>query len=355
MLIPLLYNYKKCNMIDFTEIPSANTGNGDQDTFELFARDFFKNLGYEIIEEPARGADNGRDLIIGEIFESNLTKQTEVKRWLVSCKHYAHSGNSVTGKDEQDIKDRIMAHRCNGFIGFYSTVPNESLKFKLSNVESVIFDKQKIEEFLKKEKSLAITFGSYFPKSYKNYLDTEVSFKPLEIFDEYFLNHPIYKDCIIFKKGFKSNNLYNGFIVSDTFEAFMKFLGYSIEIVKFVKDFNEVGRAILLAQLNEMINDDEIIDRDYNKIHDKKVRQMVYEIDNMKKDSEEEISRMMQQIIINIKLPKKIRVLSSGISSNRSHSFGIYFLTNDIIYMNIVEYRHTRNIFNTIKNKYFKR
>lgn len=341
-------------MIDFTEIPSANTGNGDQDTFELFARDFFKNLGYNIIEEPARGADNGRDLIIEEIILSKLTKPA-TKRWLVSCKHYAHSGNSVTGKDEQDINDRIKAHHCNGFIGFYSTIPNESLKFKLSSVESVIFDKQKIEEFLKKEKSLSITFGSYFPKSYKNYLDTEVSFKPLEIFDEYFFNHPIYKDCILFKKEFNVSNLYNGFIVSNTFEEFIKFLGYGIEIVKFVKDFNEVSRTILLAGVNEMINDDEIIDRDYNEIDNEELRQKIYDIDNIKKYSEEEISEMMQEIIINIRLPQKIKVLSSGISGRRLLSFGIYFLTNDIIYMNIVEYRHTRNIFNKIKNKYFKR
>lgn len=342
-------------MIDFTEIPIGNTNNGDQDSFELFTRDFFQNLGYKIIEEPGRGADNGRDLIIGEIFESNLTKQTEVKRWLVSCKHYAHSGNSVTVKDEQDINDRIKAHHCNGFIGFYSTIPSESLKFKLSNVENVIFDKQKIEEFLKKEKSLSITFRTYFPTSYKNYLDTEVSFKPLEIFDDYFFNHPKYGDCILFKKDFKPDNLYNGFIVCDTFEEFIKFLGYSIEIVKFVKDFNEVGRIITIAILNEKINDDEIIERDYNEINDEEVRQMIYEIDNIKKFSEKEISQMMQKIIINIKLPKKIKVLHSGSSSRRLLSFGIYFFTNDTIYMNIVEYRHTRNIFNEIKNKYFKR
>ena len=31
-------------LVDITEITEANTGEGDQDTFELFGRDFFKNI-----------------------------------------------------------------------------------------------------------------------------------------------------------------------------------------------------------------------------------------------------------------------------------------------------------------------
>jgi len=41
-------------VIDFNEIPRANSGVGDQDTFELFARDFFEALGLEIISDPNR-------------------------------------------------------------------------------------------------------------------------------------------------------------------------------------------------------------------------------------------------------------------------------------------------------------
>lgn len=316
-------------MIDFTEIPSGNTGNGDQDTFELFARDFFKNLGYEIIEEPARGADNGRDLIIGEIFESNLTKQTEVKRWLVSCKHYAHSGNSVTGKDEQDINDRVKTHHCNGFIGFYSTIPNESLKFKLSNVESVIFDKQKIEEFLKKEESLFITFRTYFPKSYKNYLDTGEHFQPIKMFEDFLSQFP---KCtsFIYNKTFESDVLYKAFIINDTFEAFIKFLGYNMEVVRFIKDYDKVIRTLGL----------------YGSDRIKKYEENI---------SDKEIIEKIQEIIIDHKIQEKIKVKSMAISHNRRIAIGFYFITDTSIYMNAAEYRYTRNIFNEIKNKYFKR
>lgn len=35
-------------IIDFTEIPLANSGDSKQDTFELFAREFLAALGFEI-------------------------------------------------------------------------------------------------------------------------------------------------------------------------------------------------------------------------------------------------------------------------------------------------------------------
>jgi hypothetical protein len=36
---------------------------GEQDTFELFARDFLEMLGFEVVSGPDRGQDGGRDLI----------------------------------------------------------------------------------------------------------------------------------------------------------------------------------------------------------------------------------------------------------------------------------------------------
>ena len=51
-------------ILDFKEIPQANLGSGLQDTFELFARDFLSYLGYRIIQDPDRGADGKKDLIV---------------------------------------------------------------------------------------------------------------------------------------------------------------------------------------------------------------------------------------------------------------------------------------------------
>ena len=53
-------------IIDFKEIPKANVANGNQDVFELFAREFFHALGFFVLEDPDRGQDGGRDIIISE-------------------------------------------------------------------------------------------------------------------------------------------------------------------------------------------------------------------------------------------------------------------------------------------------
>ena len=84
-------------MRDFKEIPEANKGTGLQDTFELFTRDFLSFLGYRIVQDPDRGADGKKDLIVEEII-AGITREYTI-RWLVSCKHFAHSGNSVKDSD----------------------------------------------------------------------------------------------------------------------------------------------------------------------------------------------------------------------------------------------------------------
>jgi hypothetical protein len=118
--------------LDFKEVPEAHVLDGKQDTFELLARDFFASLGFEIDDGPDRGQDGGRDLLITERREGLLG--TTNKRWLVSCKHKAHSANSVTATDETDIADRVKAHRADGFIGFYSAVISTPLSRKLDKL-----------------------------------------------------------------------------------------------------------------------------------------------------------------------------------------------------------------------------
>src|SRR3972149_1526333 len=104
-------------IIDFCEIPLGNKSTGMQDTFELFARDFLEYMGYIIVQGPDRGADGGKDIIVKEI-RKGIGGESEIK-WLVSCKHKAHSGRSVGTADEIDIPGRVASNGCQGFIGFY--------------------------------------------------------------------------------------------------------------------------------------------------------------------------------------------------------------------------------------------
>lgn len=171
-------------IIDFKEIPQANTGDGLQDTFELFSRDYFEILGYEILQHPDRGADGKKDLIIQET-RTGVSGTTKIK-WLVSCKHYAHSGKSVSDTDEPNILDRISVHNCDGFIGFYSTLPAtslgknfEGLKNK-TNVQSI--DREQIEKVLLETPQGLKLASRYFPVSFDKY-KTENP-KPAKIFAE---------------------------------------------------------------------------------------------------------------------------------------------------------------------------
>lgn len=160
-------------ILDFKEIPQANKGGGLQDTFELFSRDFLELLNYKILEEPDRGADNKKDMIVEETLKG-IGARVKKERWLVSCKHYAHSGRGVKDTDEPDISDRLQANNCVGFIGMYSTVPTTSLTNKLKSLndrfEFIIFDREKIERELLDNLSNNL-FVRYFPKSFENHFE----------------------------------------------------------------------------------------------------------------------------------------------------------------------------------------
>lgn len=171
-------------IIDFKEIPQANIANGEQDNFELFAREFFHTIGFSIIQDPDRGQDGGRDLIVSEK-RTGIIGESNVK-WLVSCKHKAHGGNAVNASDEEDISDRIQAHNCDGFIGFYSTIVSAPLNRKLEALkeryEVQIFDREKIERILLENGSANKLIERFFPKSFR-----EIELKsPTNLLSEYY-------------------------------------------------------------------------------------------------------------------------------------------------------------------------
>jgi len=153
--------------LDFREIPPANTGVGDQDAFEEFAQEFLEVSGY-VIEDPAsRGADGGKDLLVLE------TEGKVAKRWLVSCKHFAHSGRSVSPNDETNILDRLGQFDCQGFIGFYSTLASSALIERLKSykkhkgIDYKIFNRSKIQRLLVTKRQLQHLLQIYFPESFR--------------------------------------------------------------------------------------------------------------------------------------------------------------------------------------------
>lgn len=175
-------------MIDFKEIPQANTGHGYQDTFELFARDFFNLLGYTVLNDPARGADGGIDFKICKS-RTNASGKKFISNYLVSCKHYAHSGGSISPSIEQNIVDRVISNECDGFIGFYSTISSSSLESSLKRssglIEFELFDHRKIEGHIIGDLHFENLFQRYFPISYVNWKSLSNIYEPIKLLNFY--------------------------------------------------------------------------------------------------------------------------------------------------------------------------
>lgn len=154
--------------VDFREIPNRSADGHVSDAFELFARDFFAARGFRIVEDPARGPDSGRDLIIEEMLIGSFV--TQPMRWIVSAKHFAHSAKAVGADHEIDPKGRVDVARAGGFIGFYSTVASTGLREKLirtfeGSLNFKIFDRAEIESCLLGPE-MEDLFRRYFPESW---------------------------------------------------------------------------------------------------------------------------------------------------------------------------------------------
>lgn len=173
--------------IDFKEIPEAHKASGEQDRFELFARDFFEDVfKFQVVSEPSRGADGGKDMLCVEQQAGTLSRSSI--KWLVSCKHKAFSGNSVTPDDESNILDRIEQFKADGFIGFYSTLASSGLNNRLDSYKDryriQIFDKEKIESCILGHKRYEL-FRRYFPQSYQRWMFDEAKRTPSKILSSY--------------------------------------------------------------------------------------------------------------------------------------------------------------------------
>ena len=134
----------------------------------MFARDFLEAMGLEILQGPGRGADRGCDLQAAEHLAGSLTAQH--RKWLVSVKHKAGSGASVTDRDELDPIGRVRKFGADGFMAFYSTVPSSGLADTFERAKSEIgiyvWDRGRIETALLNDTRLVRVYRTYFPASF---------------------------------------------------------------------------------------------------------------------------------------------------------------------------------------------
>lgn len=167
-------------ILDFREIrsPNPNHKSGKNmtlgvsnlpDDFELFAQEFFGVVRrMRIFKCVSNGADGGIDLGVEESSGGVIT------RWLVSCKHKAHSNTPVVEDEEKNIIERLAAWECDGFIPFYTTPPSSKVETLIGGVEKFgkyveRYFKDRIERELLDNPVGAKIAARYFPLSMTNH------------------------------------------------------------------------------------------------------------------------------------------------------------------------------------------
>lgn len=161
---------QKSYSVDFKELPR----NGK--LFEQFVRELLLILGVHP-HWTGQGADHGTDIlateqIIGPMSLVGPVVETH-RKWLVQCKHFAHSRRSVGRKDTGSIVDDCRQVGANAYLLVCSTQPSSSLVTKLeeistkphNNLVTLIWDSVDLEKMLRLPKFFALGH-LFFPKSF---------------------------------------------------------------------------------------------------------------------------------------------------------------------------------------------
>lgn len=150
-------------MLDFKELDQ------DGQDFELLIRELIFHNGFTVYWS-GKGADGGRDLVCiekrGSFFEP------DERRWLIQCKHNAHSGKSVGIKDLDEIADSCAQHNCQAYLLACSTYPSSGVVNRLEGISTnsknplvaTYWDSVKIEQLLSTPKSWVLA-QRFFPVS----------------------------------------------------------------------------------------------------------------------------------------------------------------------------------------------
>lgn len=148
-------------MLNYKELPVDGT------LFEQLVREMLIRTGFEV-HWTGVGADGGRDLVATERTEGLLAPFK--RKWLVSCKHKAHSGKSVVMADVIDITDACKAVDATGFMLVCSTQPASSVVRRLEEISqhgellTVFWDGVEIEKRLNVPELFPLIY-QFFPES----------------------------------------------------------------------------------------------------------------------------------------------------------------------------------------------
>ena len=114
-------------MLDFKELKK------DGNDFELLVRELLNNRGLEVYWS-GKGADGGKDLLCIETHNSNFKNTSQ--RWLIQCKHNAHSGGAVGIGDLDNIVDSCAEHDTSAYLLVCSTYPSSGVVKRMEEIQN---------------------------------------------------------------------------------------------------------------------------------------------------------------------------------------------------------------------------
>ncbi len=155
------------SVIDFSELKGFVPG----EHFEAVVREIARILCLSL-SWTGRGADEGKDLILTEICKGPLSN-IPIK-WLVQCKDFSKTRNSVKEADVGPIIDKVKQHKANGYLIATTTAVSTGLMKKLDSLDIrnggeihiKVWDYPELVNFLSRAEFIEIT-KQYLPESYK--------------------------------------------------------------------------------------------------------------------------------------------------------------------------------------------
>ena len=124
--------WQTVRVLEFKEL--GNNGRG----LEQLTRELLLELDFRP-QWSGVGPDGGRDLLFDELGSPALGGKP--RKWLVSCKDYAVSGNAVGTSDVDGVLEAVAQHGAQGFLLVCTTYPSSGAVERLRALETNSGDK----------------------------------------------------------------------------------------------------------------------------------------------------------------------------------------------------------------------
>src|ERR1051326_8757655 len=155
--------FQQAIRLDFTELSE------DGSEFESMVQELLQHMGFHA-ERTGVGPDYGVDIIAEETLLDRMGEK-QVRRYVVQCKHYAHSKKVVGLSHVTDILDTLIHYKANGYLLVTSTDITSSLRERILKIREAqpsyslqVWDYKTLEQRLN---NYPVLVSKYFPLRFR--------------------------------------------------------------------------------------------------------------------------------------------------------------------------------------------